>query len=109
MDEQNKTQPTQGNFMGNATTGSSKALIGGVIVVILVMIGNWYLMNGNATPAPVVTNETQMMEMDAATSEADTAKVTAALKTQSSSDELSAIDADLSATDMNSIGDPSKI
>ena len=115
--EQDKNVATQSTPQ---TTGGSQTslVIGGVLVVIIVIFGGWYwsimddmgdmhegedeMMMETTAPAPGTPEEI-------AASEATTIGATTALGAQGTSDELGSIEADLSATDLNSLGDPSQL
>lgn len=110
--------PTQENAFpsADAKTGTSNyALIGGLIGLVIIAIGAWYVMKGNVTPevvtsAPeiVVTPPPQTDTVVAGTETAPDA-TEAAMKVQGTSDEIGAIDADLKATDMGALNDINQI
>lgn len=94
---------------------STSFIAGSVLLVIALAIAGLYAMNVN-TPASDVTPTVSTAETsDAAqlssfaSTEAATAAATATLGTQSSSDELSAIEADLNSTDLTSLSGVSNI
>lgn len=91
-----------------APTGHHRTLgnvIAGLSLLIALLVGGWFIfMQGADTGSPV---ESPVDTTGAASTEVDTA--TAALKVQGTSDEIGAIDADLQATDLNSLNDISNI
>ena len=89
---------------------SPLTIIVGVVGSVIVLLGvGWYVFNMNqpqeqlGVAAPVHREVTTQP----APATADTAA--AALSTQGTSDDVSAIDTDLKATDLNSLNDASKI
>lgn len=112
------TNTTAGTSVGGAPDrGFSKIsrVMGGTLLAIILIFGGWYLMNKDdmgmmddkmmaETTAPLPGSQEEI-----AASEATTAAATAALTTQGTSDELGSIEADLNATNMNSLGDPSQL
>ena len=80
-------------------------ITGSVLLVIALVVGGFYMMNaiemeGDMHEAKMMMEESAMGTSD----ELAAAEATAALTTQSSSDELGSIEADLSATDLDSLG-----
>ncbi len=112
MDQETNKPVEQNPFPAAPTTEKSPlAMIVGVVGFIIILLGvGWYMMGMNppsteqqlsatpttVTPTPATTDSTQ-----------DTAAAT--LSAQGSSDDVNAIDADLKATDMSSLGDINKI
>lgn len=121
--EPEQNTPTTENAFPPAAEASSKntLLISGVAVVVILAGLGWYMLQSVSTEVPVETpvaltpETTQVVEQTpaATTSEQSAAATpdaaTAALSTQGTSDELTAIDADLKATDLAPLGDISKI
>ncbi len=100
----------------NTATSSSGMLIGGVIVVLVLLGFAWYMMKEDgediAVPAPTTTTGTTPAETPETQAQAEEVKAEAAataLATQGSSDDMSAIDADLQATDHSSLNDADKL
>ena len=111
--DQNATQQPTANVLTNESKMSmEKPMIIGGVIVVLVIIGAWYSMmqstGKNVTPA-LVTEQSQADARAEAGAAAETALATAALSSQSNSDELGTIDADLAATNMGSLGNPSSL
>lgn len=114
------TPPPRENAFPDAmekSGASNYTMIGGLIGLAIIGLGAWYVMKGDTAPtaaptvpvAPeIVVTPPQTQETAVAT---DTATDTAAatLKTQGTSDDLNAIDADLKATDLNALNDVNKI
>ena len=105
--------PTNSPFLSASGDKNSTMLIGVGVVVLIIILLAWYMMQGssmtteNPTPtAPQVQNtaptptESSNMESGMA---ADSAA--AALSTQGTSDEVSAIEADANTTDLTSLND----
>ena len=121
--EQNTQTPMQENAFPPAVEGNNKNvfMIGGVAVIVILAGLGWYMMKSINMPtaevAPVVATPetTQTTEQNPATSTTDQTATgtqdaaTAALSTQGTSDDLNSIDADLKATDLNSLNDINKI
>ena len=97
------TNPVETNFpSAGKPEHSSGPIIAAVVLVITLVLAGVYLMKGNEmqiTP-PEVTRETPKEE-PALTAETD--PETAALTQQSTSDEVTAIEADLNATDLEAL------
>ncbi|OGZ06249.1 MAG: hypothetical protein A2845_00380 [Candidatus Lloydbacteria bacterium RIFCSPHIGHO2_01_FULL_49_22] len=80
-------------------------VIAGLSLLIALLVGGWYIFMQQydaGSPAATPSDTT-----GAASTEVDTA--TAAFQVQGTSDEISAIDADLEATDLNSLNDINSI
>ena len=118
--EQNTSTPENTFPSAPAEASKNTLLVAGIAVVIIVAGLGWYMLQSVSTEVPVestplspLTTETSgaMMaattSLDASASTPDAA--TAALSTQGTSDELGAIDADLKATDLNSLSDINQI
>lgn len=80
-------------------------IIAGLSLLIALLVGGWFIFmqqNDAGSPAatPLDTTGTTSTEVDTAT---------AAFQVQGTSDEISAIDADLQATDLNSLNDINRI
>ena len=93
---------------------SNLSMLMGVIGFLVVLVGlGWYMLNGGgmvpavAEPTGAVSATQQATATTAASPSFDTAA--AALSTQGTSDDPKAIQADLTATDLNSLGDINKI
>ena len=89
---------------------------GSVLLVIALFIGAFYMMNSDNMNVTMMPNQAvsqgQMMQgtpEEIAATESATIAATAALSTQGTSDELSAIEADLNATDLSSLGGVNQI
>ena len=114
MDQETKTPEAEATFpAAPAAQKSPLAMIVGVAGFIIVLLGvGWYAMSslqmqqlsGDLTTATAPREQTSPAATD--TSE-DTAAT--ALSTQGSSDDVTAIDADLKATDLDSLNDINKI
>ena len=122
------TPPPQENVFPSTepkSPASTYALIGGLVVLVVIVLGAWYTLMKDKSdvtvlpiyPAPTVqappavttpiapdAGET-LVAPDATT--ADSA--TSAMKVQGTSDELSSIESDLGATDMSTLGDINQI
>lgn len=98
----NMEQNTPTNTPGTAPVGgggekNTMMLIGGGVAVIVLVLIAWLMMGqNNATPAPGGVVQSPVSLTDPAA---------ASLSIQSTSDEITAIDADLKATDLNSLND----
>ena len=93
----------QNPFPGTQTNGnkSTVSFIGAVVLVIVLVAAGWYLLRGREAggiPSSETVGATGAEEVAA---EPDAA--TEALSSQGTSDEVSAINADLNATDLNSL------
>lgn len=101
---------TNNAFPSSETPKSSgSTLVIGVIVLLALIAGGWFMMNQNASPAGTPTETPTVATTETMPSAAADEAAVKVLSTQSDSDEVAAIDADLKATDLNAIGDPSKI
>lgn len=114
MEPEQNTQAPENTFPPAAEGGNKNTLIiAGIAVVIILALFGWYLLQSINTEvaAPVVLiPETPGTAQIAEQAPADTADAaTVALSTQGTSDELPAIEADLNATDLNSLNDINKI
>lgn len=109
--EQNTTVATSERTMA----ASASFIAGSVLLIIALFVGGFYMMNAgvsdDAMPDAGIANTQPAVGSsdEIAATESETAAATAAFTTQSSSDEMSSIEADLSATDMNSLGDIDQI
>lgn len=113
-------QQTENAFPPATETGSKNTMLVGVIAVIVVLAGlGWYMLESMNTVPPqempvALTPETTQVATETPTTTEVTPTTTqdaatAALSTQGTSDDLTAIDADLKATDLNSLNDVNKI
>ena len=100
----------------DAVTGCSRTslVVGGILIAFIAIVGLVYLTDSQDNMMDMeMMKETMAPAMgspeEIAASEMATANATAALSAQGSSDELGAIEQDLNATDLNSLGDPSKL
>lgn len=109
------SKPVQENAFPSATekTGTSNyALVGGLIGLVIIALGGWYLMmrNDTQTVAPIVVPS---IPENVATPETipqnEPDPVTNTLKVQSTSDELTSIEADLNATNLGALKDINQI
>lgn len=116
--EQNTQTPIQENAFPPAVEGSNKKvfMIGGIAVVAILAGLGWYMMQSINMPttevAPAVATPEQQNPATTTTDQTATGTqdaATAALSTQGTSDDLGSIDADLKATDLNSLNDINKI
>ncbi len=108
-------EPTQTPSDAHIPASSHASLIVGA-ALLLVALGTayWYMNSMQMGPGmETTTMETTMpapgTPEEIAASAEQTAQVEAAMATQSSSDELGSIEADLIATDLESLGDPSAL
>lgn len=117
MEQDTNTTASMGSAPDRGFSGASYVM-GGALVVIMLIVGGWYLMNKDDMMMDMDMQGGMMAETTApvpgtaeevAASEAATVAATTALTTQGTSDELGAIEADLNATDLNSLGDPSQL
>lgn len=91
--------------MGNMETGGEKSmgpLIGSIIIVVILIAGGFYLWNKEMTEDEMAGEDNMMMD-DSGTTMMEGDVKTKALETQNTSDETSAIEADLNATDLNNM------
>ena len=110
--EQDKTAPSTQQTMG----GSKISLvIGGILIVVIIIFGWWYWSSMRGMDA---MHEQMMQETTAAVpgtpeevaaSESATLEVATALSTQGTSDDLGSIEADLKATNLDTLGDPAQL
>ena len=110
MEQTPQTEGSSANntFPTNESPKSSSPLMLGVVIAVLLIAGGWYMMNQDAgVPAP--SNNVSIVPVANQGGAATEDPATKALSTQSSSDEVASIDADLKATDLDVIGDTSKI
>jgi cytoskeletal protein RodZ len=90
-----------------AENKSSGALIGTIIVIVILVVGGFYLWNTRVQPkieektVPPTEQPLGQQTTEDQASNADPA--TTALAAQSSSDETASIEADLNATDLNNM------
>jgi cytoskeletal protein RodZ len=104
MDQDNNT-PT-----ASAGNKSAVPLIGGIILIIVIALLGWYLMQGQgATTVPLPSSTTTATPQVQQSASAETDAATAALSVQGTSDETTAIEADLNATNLNSLNDVSQL
>lgn len=120
MDPEQNTQTQENTFPATEAERSNKnmILIGGIAVLVILAGLGWYMLKSINmtppldTPAPLAP-ETAPITPEATTDEQNSAAIpdaaTAALSTQGTSDELGSIEADLNATDLNSLNDINKI
>jgi len=100
---------------GNLDSGFSRTsyIIGGIIILIISFVGMKFLSVSEMPLEGTMMAETVALTPgtpeEVAASERATADATTALMTQGTSDELVSIDADLKATDLDSLGDPSQL
>ncbi len=102
---QNKVSESGAGAPVRTLETSVSFITGSVLLVIALVVGGFYMMNSIETRDGM--NEAKMMMEESAMGTSDelaAAEATAALTTQSSSDELGSIEADLSATDLDSLG-----
>ena len=119
MDQEQNTPTPESTFSPGAGENSKATLLmsGGIAVIILIALG-WYMMRSAnpETPTAVLpetgtstaTEATSTPNQNANGSTTQDA-ATAALSTQSNSDDLGSINSDLNATNMNSLNDTNKI
>lgn len=112
MEPEQNTQAPENAFPPVAEGGNKNTLIvAGIAVVAIFALLGWYMLQSIETEAPVapivlapetppISEQTPAIAEDAAA---------AALSTQGTSDELPEIEADLNATDLNSLNDINKI
>lgn len=84
-------------------SGKNKSIlpiVGGIVLIIVLAAIGWFVFSGQKAAVVVPDVVPTAQEPD---------NTTAALNTQSPSDELSAIDTDINTTDLNSLNDVSKI
>lgn len=108
--------PTPTPSTSNAGAQTPLALIGAGIAVLILIILGWYMMHGStpaadSIPQPIQEQNTAPSPIDNTHASATTAPdaATVALSTQGTSDEVTAIDADVQATDLTSLNDIDKI
>lgn len=114
MEPEQNTQAPENTFPP-AVEGDNKntLIIAGIAVVVILALFGWYMLQSINTEvsAPIVltpeTPNTAQITEQAPVATEDAAAV--ALSVQGTSDELSAIEADLNATDLNSLNDINKI
>lgn len=114
MEPEQNTQAPENTFPPAAEGDSKNTLIiAGIAVIVILALFGWYMLQSINTEVsaptvliPETPNTTQITEQAPAATE-DAAAV--ALSTQGTSDELPAIEADLNATDLNSLNDINKI
>ena len=91
-----------------AGNSSTIILIGGIILVAVLAVLGWYMLQeqgGEGVALP--STETSQTQTPLTTEESDVA--TEALSAQGTSDETTAIEADLNMTDLNSLNDINQI
>jgi hypothetical protein len=107
-------EPTQNPSDAHVPASSHASLIvGGVLLLVAIGGALWYMETMKSPSMESSTMETTMpapgTPEEIAASAEQTAMVEAAMATQSTSDELGSIEADLVATDLESLGDPSAL
>ncbi len=101
MDQNQNMSGGQMNSFPGAPAGGNKssvAVVGGIVLIVVLALLGWYILqgqNGVNTPGAQVPVAVETGS-DAAT---------AALSAQGTADDVPAIDADLKATDLNSLSD----
>ena len=110
--DQETNKPADPNTFPTAPVAekSPLAMIVGVVGFIIILLGvGWYMMGmtNPMQPENIVTAPPTAEQAAATDTTGDTAA--AALSVQGSSDDVSEIDADLKATDLNSLNDIDKI
>ena len=113
MDQETKTPEAETTFPGApAAQKSPLAMIVGVAGFIIVLLGvGWYAMSSltmQQLSGDLTTTTAPSQTPPSATSTPEDAAATV-LSTQGSSDDVAAIDADLKATDLDSLNDINKI
>ncbi len=107
MENENVTPMPQGNpIVPQKESKPMGALIGAIIVIILLIAGGIYVWSTRIQPQITAPENAQTVaDNTAALEESATAPDTMidTLTSQSSSDEVTSIEADLNATDLNSI------
>lgn len=119
MEPEQNTPTPENAFPPAVEEGSKNTLIIGGVAVVLILAGlGWYMMQSMNTVVPeepviptpeVVTPVEQAPATTSAEAAATPDAATTALSTQGTSDELTAIEADLKATDLTSLEDINKI
>lgn len=133
--EQNNTQPAQEPVQpvqspvqnafpsADEKSGTSNyAIIGGLIGLVIIALGGWYVMKDNdtsvATPSPIIPEivitpttdpEVILPSAEAVADQVATNAAVETLRTQGTSIDLSAIESDLNATNLDSLNDINKI
>ena len=91
-----------------AGNSSTIILIGGIILVAVLAVLGWYMLQGQGGAGVALpSTETSQTQTPLTTEESDVA--TEALSAQGTSDETTAIEADLNMTDLNSLNDINQI
>jgi uncharacterized protein HemX len=101
METQENQNPPVMNYPQVQKTSSTGPIIGIIIIIVILVLGGLYfwgqkLSNNSA--------DEQMMAEQDAIAESQSISQTMELKTQGTSDDLSSIEADLNATDLDSLG-----
>lgn len=110
QDQNTNTPPVEQNspFPAPKNTNKISLIVGGIVVILALFVLGYYLMQSSQAPENIPQTEgVSNSETTAEAPAVDTA--TAALEVQGTSDEVSAIDADLQATDLSSLGDVDNI
>lgn len=87
---------------------SSLILVGACAVVLALVLLGWYMMSRTQIVEEVIPMETAP-EVTAANETAPAEAAVVAFETQGSSDEVAAIEADITATDFSSLNDTNQI
>ncbi|OGZ17268.1 MAG: hypothetical protein A2494_00335 [Candidatus Lloydbacteria bacterium RIFOXYC12_FULL_46_25] len=119
MEPEQNTPTPENAFPPAVEEGNKNTLIIGGVAVVLILAGlGWYMMQSvNITPSeePAIPAPEAVMPIEQAPATTGTEAAvapdaaTTALSTQGTSDELTAIEADLKATDLTSLEDINKI
>ncbi|OGZ08197.1 MAG: hypothetical protein A3C93_00925 [Candidatus Lloydbacteria bacterium RIFCSPHIGHO2_02_FULL_54_17] len=100
-------QNTAGSGAEPAKQSPTLLIVGAVVILVIVA---WFmLMSSGSERTPVESGMEPGMMMDASTVPAGSDAETAALSTQGTSDEVADIEADLNATDLNSLNEVDQI
>ncbi len=94
---------------GAGENKSSLMLVGACAVVLALVLLSWYMMKQSQTEVMVPAMETTTTEQTAANEAASADAAVKAMETQGSSDEITAIEADVTASDFSSLDNTSQI